>query len=139
MASSFQEQLSQIEEALREAHPLIHDLTSSSRWIKIDAELEKLNFIEDALQRRMENRTRLKSQIEVGYGEWLAKNRWLVARFETRLGQKRAAIQGLSNVIASLAVGAVEEERIKRSTGSLTWKSRGDGEHLGRTEDSTSR
>ncbi len=58
--------------------------------------------MEVAIQRRIANRTRPKTQLEAAYGEWLTKNRRIAARFEGRVAQKRAAIAQLDMAIKKL-------------------------------------
>ncbi len=64
-----------------------------------------------ALQRRLANRTRPKTQLEAAYGEWLTKNRRIAARFEGREAQKRAAIAQLDMAIKSLIAESEMEIR----------------------------
>jgi hypothetical protein len=106
-----------LDRALTETSQLIVKLNLDSHWSEIEAQLEELSYICDAIRRRISCRTRVKKQLETAYGEWLAKNGRLVARFETRLGQKRAVIKELSRAIASLAFALSQEGK---SSGSLS-------------------
>jgi hypothetical protein len=111
----FQTQLARVDEALTETNQLIVKLNMDFHRSQIETELEELSFIYEAVERRLANRTRAKKELETAYGEWLAKNRGLVARFEARLGQKRAVITELNRSIASLAFVLSEDGKSSRS------------------------
>jgi hypothetical protein len=104
-----------VDEALTETNQLIGKLNMDFHRSQIETELEELSFIYEAVERRLANRTRVKKELETAFGEWLAKNRRLVARFEARLAQKRAVITELSRSIASLAIVLTEDGKSSRS------------------------